>query len=48
MNESIFSPTQELFDAIQEKKSKEFIETLVTIGFVILTGYALVELLSKQ
>lgn len=48
LNEAGFSSLNELSNRIQEKKSEEFIATLVTIGLGILLGYALYKLLSEK
>ncbi|UZE91805.1 MAG: hypothetical protein IB616_03435 [Methanosarcinales archaeon] len=48
LNEAGFLSIQELSKHIQEKKSEEFINALITIGFAILVGSALLELLSER
>lgn len=47
MNQTGFSSLEEFSKHIQEKKSEEFTNALITIGLGILLGYALSKMLRK-
>ncbi len=48
LNEAGFSSIEELSKHIQDKKSEELINTIVTVGLGILVGYALYKLISEE
>ncbi|NKQ39433.1 MAG: hypothetical protein HF967_08245 [Methanosarcinales archaeon] len=48
LNEAGFSSLHELSNKLQEKKSEEFVKTLVAIGLAILVGYALLKILAEK